>query len=133
MNTNKASIGVLLTNLGTPDSPGVADVRRYLKEFLSDRRVINTSRLIWWPLLNLAILNIRLKHSARAYRKIWTDKGSPLLVISQQQAAALQLALGDGHYIVELAMRYGKPSIAAGIELLKQNGAKNIVVLALGL
>jgi ferrochelatase len=131
MNTNKAPIGVLLTNLGTPDSPGVADVRRYLKEFLSDRRVINTSRLIWWPLLNLVILNIRPKHSARAYRKIWTDKGSPLLVISQQQAVALQLALGDECYIVELAMRYGKPSIAAGIESLKQKGAKNIVVLPL--
>ncbi len=131
MKTNKAPIGVLLTNLGTPDSPGVADVRRYLKEFLSDRRVINTPRLIWLPLLHLLILNIRPKHSARAYQKIWTDKGSPLLVISQQQAAALQLALSDRRYIVELAMRYGTPSIRAGIESLKQKGVKEIVVLPL--
>ncbi len=132
MNPENSPTGVLLTNLGTPDSPGVDDVRRYLKEFLSDRRVVSLSRLIWWPLLNLVILNTRPKHSARAYEKIWTDEGSPLMVIGRQQAQALQSALAkeDG-YRVELAMRYGKPSIAAGIKRLKQQGVKKIVVLPL--
>ena len=95
MNSDNAPIGVLLTNLGTPDSPEVVDVRRYLKEFLSDRRVVSMSPLIWWPLLNLVILNIRPKYSARAYQKIWTDEGSPLMTFSRQQAEALQLALGN--------------------------------------
>lgn len=132
MNPENALTGVLLTNLGTPNSPGKADVRRYLKEFLSDRRVVSMSRLLWWPLLNLVILNIRPKFSARAYQKIWTDEGSPLLVISRQQAQALQLALAkDNTYRVELAMRYGTPSIAAGIERLKQQGVGKIVVLPL--
>lgn len=132
MNSDNAPIGVLLTNLGTPDSPEVVDVRRYLKEFLSDPRVVSMSPLIWWPLLNLVILNIRPKYSARAYQKIWTDEGSPLLAFSRQQAEALQLALGnDGRYAVELAMRYGNPSIEAGMASLKQRGARKIVVLPL--
>ena len=132
MNSDNAPVGVLLTNLGTPDSPEVVDVRRYLKEFLSDPRVVSMSPLIWWPLLNLVILNIRPKYSARAYQKIWTDEGSPLLAFSRQQAEALQLALGnDGRYTVELAMRYGKPSIEAGMASLKQRGARKIVVLPL--
>jgi ferrochelatase len=132
MNSDNAPVGVLLTNLGTPDSHEVVDVRRYLKEFLSDRRVVSMSPLIWWPLLNLVILNIRPKYSARAYQKIWTDEGSPLLAFSRQQAQALQSALGnDGRYTVELAMRYGKPSIAAGMASLKQRGARQIVVLPL--
>ena len=132
MNLDSAPIGVLLTNLGTPDSPEVADVRRYLKQFLSDRRVISLSPLIWWPLLNLVILNIRPKYSARAYQKIWTDEGSPLLVFSRQQTEALQLALGDDErYTVELAMRYGNPSIEAGMASLKQRGARKIIVLPL--
>jgi len=132
MNTENAPIGVLLTNLGTPDSPEPADVRRYLKEFLSDRRVVSLSPLIWWPLLNLVILNIRPKRSARAYQQIWTEQGSPLLTISRQQAVALQSELdGDGHYVVELAMRYGTPSIEAGMAALKLKGVRQIVVLPL--
>jgi len=132
MNTENAPIGVLLTNLGTPDSPEPADVRRYLKEFLSDRRVVSLSPLIWWPLLNLVILNIRPKRSARAYQQIWTEQGSPLLTISRQQAVALQSELdGDGHYVVELAMRYGTPSIKAGMAALKLKGVRQIVVLPL--
>jgi len=132
MNLENPPTGVLLTNLGTPDSPEVSDVRRYLKEFLSDRRVVSLARLIWWPLLNLIILNIRPKQSARAYQKIWTDEGSPLLVIGRQQAEVLQMALPKAEgYRVELAMRYGRPSIEAGIKRLKQQGVKKIVVLPL--
>ncbi|MCK5920208.1 MAG: ferrochelatase, partial [Methylococcales bacterium] len=86
-------IGVLLTNLGTPDSPDVPDVRRYLKEFLSDARVVTMSKWLWWPMLNCVILNTRPKKSAAAYQKIWTPEGSPLLTISQQQADALQAVL----------------------------------------
>ncbi len=132
MSQKTAPLGVLLTNLGTPDSPSVADVRRYLKEFLSDRRVVSMSRLIWWPLLNFVILNRRPKQSAKSYQKIWTEQGSPLLTISRQQAEALQTALGSNEqYAVELAMRYGNPSITAGIAALKQKGVRCIVVLPL--
>ncbi len=130
---NNQTIGVLLTNLGTPDSPKVADVRRYLKEFLYDQRVVKTPKIIWWPILNLVILNTRPKRSAEAYAKIWTDAGSPLLTISQQQASALQLALDAEaqNFSVELAMRYGKPAIAEAINAFKQQGIEKIVVLPL--
>lgn len=132
MNSTSAPTGVLLTNLGTPDSPEVADVRRYLKEFLSDRRVVNTPPLIWWPILNLLILNTRPRRSAEAYSKIWTAEGSPLLTISQEQAAGLQALLGDsGQFTVELAMRYGNPSIADAMRNLKRRGVERIIVLPL--
>ena len=132
MSHKTAPLGVLLTNLGTPDSPNVADVRRFLKEFLSDRRVVSIPRLIWWPLLNFVILNRRPKQSAKSYQKIWTEQGSPLLTISRQQAEALQTALGSNEqYVVELAMRYGNPSISAGLDSLKQKGVRCIVVLPL--
>ena len=132
MSSDPAPTGVLLTNLGTPDSPSVADVRRYLKEFLSDRRVVSAPRLIWWPLLNLVILNTRPKKSAAAYRTIWTDQGSPLLTISREQAAALQEALGDEEaFRVELAMRYGEPSIARGLESLHRQGVEQVIVFPL--
>ena len=132
MNSKSGRIGVLLTNLGTPDTPEVADVRRYLKEFLSDPRVVNTPKLIWWPLLNLVILNTRPKRSAEAYRKIWTSEGSPLLTISQAQAEGLQGQLEPaGLFSVELAMRYGRPSIADAIGKLKRRGVERIIVLPL--
>ena len=108
MGQKTAPLGVPLTNLGTPDSPNVAEVRRYLKEFLSDRRVVSMPRLIWWPLLNFVILNRRPKQSAKSYQKIWTKQGSPLLT-----------------------MRYGNPSITARIDSLKQKGVRCIVVLPL--
>ncbi|MCK5479635.1 MAG: ferrochelatase, partial [Gammaproteobacteria bacterium] len=82
--------GVLLVNLGTPDSPSVADVRSYLKEFLWDPRVVKMARFPWWLMLNLVILNTRPKHTAAAYAKVWTAEGSPLLVISRRQQQALQ-------------------------------------------
>lgn len=133
MSENNQTIGVLLSNLGTPDSPSVSDVRRYLKEFLSDPRVVNMPKLLWWPMLNFVILNTRPKRSARAYAKIWTDKGSPLLSISQQQAGALQRALDEQQQLfqVELAMRYGSPSIAAGLRSLEEKGIQKVVVLPL--
>jgi len=127
-------LGVLLTNLGTPDSPELSDVRRYLKEFLWDQRVVEIPRIAWWFVLNLVILNTRPKRSAAAYAKVWTDEGSPLLVISKKQARALQTALEgqfSGPVKVELAMRYGSPSIADGLAKLRRSGARRIVVLPL--
>jgi ferrochelatase len=127
-------MGVLLVNLGTPDAPDRASVRRYLKQFLWDRRVVELARPIWWLLLNGFILNTRPGRSARAYRKIWTDKGSPLLVISQAQRAALaqQLPARSGRELpVALGMRYGNPSIAAALEQLRAANVQRILVLPL--
>jgi ferrochelatase len=126
--------GVLLVNLGTPDSPSVADVRSYLKEFLWDPRVVKMARPVWWLVLNLVILNTRPKRSAAAYAKVWTEEGSPLLVISRQQQQALQAKFdqqSDGTVKVVLAMRYGTPSIAAGLDELRAAGVQDIRVLPL--
>jgi ferrochelatase len=126
--------GILLVNLGTPDAPDTRSVRRYLKEFLWDRRVVEMPRPVWWLVLNLIILNLRPRRSAHAYAQIWTGEGSPLLVISRGQRDALQAALqekfGSG-VLVALAMRYGNPSIAAGLEELRQAGARRLLVLPL--
>lgn len=127
-------LGVLLVNLGTPDSPSVADVRRYLAEFLADPRVVETPRLIWWFILNGIILRTRPKHSAEAYAQVWTEEGSPLMSISRRQASALQKALEEHlqePVTVALAMRYGNPSIAAGLEKLQQENAQRVLVLPL--
>jgi ferrochelatase len=126
--------GVLLVNLGTPDSPSVADVRSYLKEFLWDPRVVKMARLPWWLFLNLVLLNTRPKHTAAAYAKVWTAEGSPLLVISRQQQRALQAKFnqqGGREIKVVLAMRYGTPSIAAGLDELRAAGVQDILVLPL--
>jgi len=88
-------LGVLLVNLGTPDSPSVADVRRYLREFLWDPRVVELARPVWWLVLNLVILTTRPQRSAKAYAKVWTDAGSPLMVISRKQHPAYISALAD--------------------------------------
>src|SRR5277367_6270645 len=113
--STSARIGVLLVNLGTPDSPTYGAVQRYLREFLGDRRVINTSRLIWWPLLYGVILPLRPLRTARKYRKIWLPEGSPLAVYSRRLTAKissqLRAELGDS-IRVELGMTYGNPSIA---------------------
>ena len=129
-----ASLGVLLVNLGTPDSPSVADLRRFLREFLWDPRVVELARPAWWLVLNLVILTTRPRRSAKAYAKVWTEAGSPLLVISKKQHAALQALLDkqDGLPVkVALAMRYGKPGIAAGLQELREAGAKRVLVLPL--
>ena len=128
------SLGILLTNLGTPDSYQKAHVRRYLKEFLWDPRVVEMSRPLWWLVLNLVILNTRPRRSAAAYEKVWSDAGSPLLVISREQTEALQSMLDEESELpvrVTLAMRYGNPSIAAGLEELRLAGARRILVLPL--
>ncbi|MGI9320328.1 MAG: ferrochelatase [Thiogranum sp.] len=128
------SLGILVTNLGTPDSHQPRDVRRYLKEFLWDSRVVEVPRPLWWLVLNLVILNTRPRRSAAAYAKIWTAEGSPLLAISKREAQALQSQLDqqfDAPVKVVLAMRYGNPSIAAGLQQLRDAGARRILVLPL--
>lgn len=129
---NKAAsgIGVLLVNLGTPDAPTPAAVRRYLAEFLSDPRVVEIPRLIWWPILHGIILNIRPRKSAHAYRQVWTEQGSPLAAITAAQTKALQHRLGDG-VRVDWAMRYGSPSIASRIVAMKSAGCERIVLAPL--
>jgi ferrochelatase len=127
-------IGVLLINLGTPDSPETGDVRRYLAQFLSDPRVVEMPRLLWKIILHGIILHTRPKRSAEAYRKVWTEAGSPLLTISRCIAAGLQQQLDaatPGAYTVELAMRYGNPSVASGLERLRQTNARRLIILPL--
>lgn len=129
---NKQKIGVLIVNLGSPDEPTPSAVRRYLKQFLSDPRVVQINRLLWWFMLNLVILNIRPKRLARVYRSVWTDEGSPLISISRKQAAAVEQRLNTkykGQVLTELAMTYGNPSIGSGLDSLRRAGAKKILVL----
>lgn len=126
--------GVLIGNLGTPEAPTPAALRRYLGEFLSDPRVIETPPLLWRPILHGIILRLRPRRSAAAYRRIWTDEGSPLLAISRRQAAALESRLaarGRRNWRVELAMRYGQPSIKAGLERLFAARVERLLVLPL--
>ena len=123
--------GVLISNLGTPDEPTSRAVRRYLAEFLSDRRVIALSPLLWKPILHGIILRIRPRRSARLYQKIWMEEGSPLLVYSQRQRDALQKELNQrGHAVpVALGMRYGRPSIAQALDEL--DAVDTLIVLPL--
>ena len=120
--------GVLLAQLGTPDAPTAKALKPYLKQFLSDRRVIDYPPLLWQPLLRGLILRARPRRSARLYARIWTDEGSPLLLISEAQAAALQTRLGSGYRVV-LGMTYGKPGIAAAMNALEREGIDRIIVL----
>ena len=123
---------ILLLNLGTPDAPTAAAVRRYLKEFLSDPRVVELPKLLWWPVLNGIILNTRPKKSAGKYAKIWRKDGSPLKVHTERQCKLLRGLLGQAgqQVIVEYAMRYGQPSIPATLGRLKAEGHPGIVVAA---
>jgi ferrochelatase len=123
-------VGVLLTNLGTPDSADVRAVRRYLAEFLSDRRVVELPKLLWQPVLRGFVLTTRPKKSAEAYGQVWTEAGSPLAAITAQQAAALKDAFGPG-VIVDWAMRYGRPAIADRIRALKEAGCERILLAPL--
>lgn len=122
--------GLLLINLGTPDAPEAGAVRRYLREFLSDPRVIDINPVGRFLLLNLVILPFRPARSAEAYRQIWTDRGSPLLFHSQDLVEQVRERLGAA-WQVELAMRYGQPSIPAAMERFRQAGVGRIVVLPL--
>jgi len=123
--------GILLANLGSPDAPTTAAVRRYLKEFLWDRRVVEMPRPVWWLILNGIILNTRPRRSAHAYEKIWTPEGAPLITISRRQAAALESAMRQKNDGVEIAvgMRYGNPSIRSGMEELRGRNCGRIVVI----
>jgi ferrochelatase len=123
-------IGVLLVNLGTPDAPDPAAVRRYLAEFLSDRRVVEIPWFVWKPILHGIILRTRPKKSAHAYRQVWTEEGSPLAAITRGQATALQERLG-ADFIVDFAMRYGNPGIAASVENLIALGCDRILIAPL--
>src|SRR5690606_7919776 len=123
-------VGVLLVNLGTPDAPTPGAVRRYLAEFLSDRRVVEIPPIAWQPILRGIILNTRPKKSAHAYRQVWTEKGSPLAAITAEQAESLQARLGDA-VTVAYAMRYGRPAVAAQIEALKNAGGERILLAPL--
>ena len=124
--------GLLLVNLGTPDSPDKKGLKPYLKQFLSDRRVIETSPLIWQPLLRGIILNTRPRKSAKAYAKIWRAESdeSPLRYYTRRQAELLQPVLGDG-VTVDWAMRYGKPSIEEKLSAMRDAGCERISVMAL--
>lgn len=128
------SIGVLLVNLGTPDDPSTAAVRRYLAEFLWDGRVIELPRVLWWLILNGFILRFRPSRSAEAYQEIWTDDGSPLLKHCKDMAAGLRERLAastPGPVNVALGMSYGKPSIDSALQELYDQGARRIVLLPL--
>ncbi|MFA7596011.1 MAG: ferrochelatase [Novosphingobium sp.] len=119
-------VGVLLVNLGTPDAPQPGAVRRYLKEFLSDPRVVEIPALLWQPILRGVILNVRPRKSTHAYRQVWTDKGSPLAAITAEQAERLQARLGKD-VTVRWAMRYGNPPIDAEIRGLMAAGCDRIL------
>lgn len=119
-------VGVLLVNLGTPDAAHPSAVRRYLGEFLSDRRVVEIPALVWQPILRGVILNTRPKKSAHAYGQVWTEEGSPLAAITRAQAAGLQERLGE-QVIVDWAMRYGTPAIPARLEALMAEGCERIL------
>ncbi|WP_224241603.1 ferrochelatase [Hyalangium gracile] len=122
--------GLLLVNLGTPDAPESGPVRRYLREFLNDPRVVDIHPVGRWMLLNLIILPVRPARSAEAYRKVWTEQGSPLLVHSKALAAAVTERL-QGEYEVELAMRYGNPSLPSAVQALRSRGVREFILLPL--
>ena len=127
-------LGVLVVNLGTPDEPTPAAVRRYLRQFLSDPRVVETPRWLWWLVLHGFILRVRPARSAAAYRKIWTTEGSPLLVYTTALANAVQEKLSarlSAKVVVQPAMSYGKPSIDATLQEMFRHGVTRIVVLPL--
>jgi protoporphyrin/coproporphyrin ferrochelatase len=132
--SNPDRIGVLIVNLGTPDSPSYFAVQRYLREFLSDRRVIDTSRLIWLPLLYGVVLPFRPLTTARNYRKIWMPEGSPLAVHSQRLSAKVDALLRrdfQDRLRVQLAMTYGNPSIESAVKSLAEQGVAKLIVLPL--
>ncbi|WP_120716586.1 ferrochelatase [Tsuneonella amylolytica] len=123
-------VGVLIVNLGTPDAPDPRSVKRYLAEFLSDRRVVEIPAIAWQPILRGIILNTRPKKSAHAYSQVWTEAGSPLAAITAEQAGRLQERLG-GEVHVDYAMRYGNPSIASRLEALMERGCERILLAPL--
>ncbi|GAA4049809.1 ferrochelatase [Parerythrobacter jejuensis] len=121
---------MLLVNLGTPDAPDTKSVKRYLAEFLSDKRVVEIPQIAWQPILRGIILNTRPKKSAHAYQQVWSEDGSPLAAITRRQAEALQVRLGE-QVLVDWAMRYGNPSIDNRLRALKDAGCERILLAPL--
>ena len=121
--------GILLVNLGTPDAPMSEAIKRYLKQFLSDKRVVDTPRLLWWPLLRGVILPIRAPRVAKLYQSVWMEDGSPLMVYSRRQQRALAVRLPD--VPVALGMSYGTPSLQSAVDELLAQGVDQLVVLPL--
>ncbi|OZP36967.1 ferrochelatase [Klebsiella pneumoniae] len=126
---HQTKTGILLANLGTPDAPTPGAVKRYLRQFLSDKRVVDTSRLLWWQLLRGVILPIRSPRVAKLYQSVWMEEGSPLMVYSRRQQQALAARLPDTP--VALGMSYGSPSLASAVDDLLAQGVEHIVVLPL--
>lgn len=127
--TQQNRVGVLLLNLGTPDAPTAAAVKPYLREFLSDQRVVELPKLLWQPILHGLVLTLRPKKSAHAYAKIWFEQGSPLAVYTQRQADALAKAMPDT--IVRYAMTYGNPSIETVLAEMKAQGVGKLLIVPL--
>ena len=125
--------GVLLINLGTPDSTSWLDIRKYLREFLSDRRVIEVNPIIWQIILNLFILNFRPSKTAKAYKEIWMkdENISPLLYYTKKQTEKISHSISKENIIIDFAMRYGNPSIKSKIHKLQKMGCENLVILPL--
>lgn len=129
-----AKIGVLITNLGTPEAPQRGAVRTYLKEFLSDPRVVELPRALWWLILNGIILNVRPGRSAAAYRGVWTEAGSPLMLHTRDQAQGLERAMNErfpDRVVVRFAMRYGRPAIGEVLQEMADAGVRQLLVLPL--
>lgn len=129
---DERKIGVLLVNLGTPDEPTTSAVRRYLAEFLSDPRIVEIPRVIWWVILNLIILNLRPKKSRDLYKKIWLKDGSPLLVISKKiidKIKKTKKISEKKHLVLDLAMRYGNPSISAALDNFKKQNINRLAII----
>ncbi|MDX1455989.1 MAG: ferrochelatase [Marinobacter sp.] len=127
-------LGVLITNLGTPDAPTSSALRRYLSEFLADPRVVEVPRMIWWLILHGVILRIRPARSAKAYQKVWQSEGSPLLLHTRNQCQAIQTALSNRYgsrVVVQFAMRYGNPSITSALDAFQDQGVRQLLVLPL--
>ncbi|HLW20488.1 MAG TPA: ferrochelatase [Cyclobacteriaceae bacterium] len=131
MHKNKAKTGVLLVNVGTPDSTSTADVRKYLREFLMDKRVIDIPQISRWFLINFIVAPFRAPKSAIEYKKLWTDRGSPLLFHAEDLRDKLMARLDKDQFQVEIAMRYQSPSIESGLEALRKANVKKIIVLPL--
>lgn len=133
--SSKSTIGVLLINLGSPTENDTKSVRRYLKEFLSDPRVVELPRVLWWLILNGVILRFRPSRSARNYQKIWMEGGSPLLVYTKEQARKLQESVDKssvaGTYSVDFAMRYGAPSILGKLRQIQEAGIRKLIIIPL--
>jgi len=131
MNSEIEPTGVLLVNLGTPKSPNVEDVRTYLSEFLSDPDVIRLPRILWLPLLHLIILRIRPKKSSKLYQKIWSNNGSPLLYNTTLQLESLRnkINLENNNLVLDIAMRYGEPSIESKIKKFYGKGIRKILII----